>query len=166
MTRPLAARVDWKEEYLNDPKLRVLVDEIPSRSELRFERHDDGLWYAEKDGYVEYFAWNGPDNEGGFAGQCYEITTVDGDNITLKGPWSSRAGALNKRGFGPCIDVSLTTRPEVFERGFTFQAGSLSLEAAKQAVDLIDEVSHLERVIKFDYKEPYWRPVRATGGDD
>lgn len=163
MTRPLAARVDWKEGYLNDPKLRVLVDEIPARSELRFERHDDGLWYAEKDGYVEYFAWVGPGNEGGYAGSCYEITTADGEQITLRGPWSSRAGAVNKRGFGPCVDVSLTTKPEVFERGFTFQAGSLTLGTAKQAVDLVDDASHLEQVVEFD-EEPYWRPVRA--GDE
>jgi hypothetical protein len=161
--RILDAQVDWREDVANDPRLEVLVDEIPERSELRFE-HEDGIWCGIRNGYVEYFAWNGPENEGGYSGRCFEITTVDGESVTLQGPWSSRAGCVNKRRFGPVVDVHLATDPEVLERGYTFRSGTLTLSAAKQAIDLADEGAHLERRIKFDSEEPYWIPVR-DGGD-
>jgi len=162
--RVLDAAVDWKERYGNPPKLQVLVDEVPDRPELRF-RHEDGLWVAIEDGYVEYFAWSGDGNDGGYSGRCFEITTVDGEQVTLKGPWSSRAGCVNKRSFGPVVDVELATDLKVLERGYTFKAGTVTLSAAKQAIDLVDEASHLERVVKFGSDEPYWRPVKANGGD-
>jgi hypothetical protein len=159
----LDAQVDWREDVDNDPRLEVLVDEIPDRSELRFE-HEDGLWVAIDNGYVEYFAWSGDGNDGGYSGRSFEITTVDGEQVTLKGPWSSRAGCVNKRSFGPVVDVRMATDPDVLERGYTFRTGTLTLSAAKQAIDLADEDAHLERIIKFDSNEPYWRLVR--GGDD
>jgi hypothetical protein len=87
--------VDWKEGYANDPKLQVLVDEVTPRSELRFE-HEDGLWVGIEDGYVEYYAWSGDGNDGGYSGRCFEITAVDGGRVILRGPWSSRAGCVNK----------------------------------------------------------------------
>jgi hypothetical protein len=156
--RILDARVDWREDVANDPRLEVLVDEIPERSELRFENEDE-LWVAIEDGYVEFFAWSGNGNDGGYSGRCFEISTVDGDEVTLRGPWSSRAGCVNQRSFGAVVDVRLTTDPEAFERGHTFKSGTLTLSAAKQAIDLADDDAHLERVEKFD-GEPYWIPVR------
>jgi hypothetical protein len=161
--RLLDAQVDWHEDVANDPRLEVLVDEIPERSELRFE-HEDRIWCGITDGYVEYFAWSGDGNEGGYSGRCFEITTVDGGSVRLQGPWSSRAGCVNKRRFGPVVDVHLATDPGVLERGYTFRSGTLTLAAAKQAIDLVDEDCHLERRIKFDSEEPYWIPVR-DGGD-
>ena len=93
------------------------------------------------------------------------VTTVDGEQITLKGPWSSRAGCVNKRRFGPVVDVRLATDPSVLEKGYTFQTGTLTLAAAKQAIDLTDDRAHLECVVKFDSDEPYWIPVRENVGD-
>lgn len=160
----LDAQVDWREDVGNDPRLEILVDETPERSELRFE-HEDGLWAAVDNGYVEYFAWSGEGNDGGFSGRSFEITTVDGEQITLEGPWSSRAGCVNKRRVGPVVDVRLATDPSVLEKGYTFRTGTVTLSAAKQAIDLTDHEAHLERVIKFDSDEPYWIPVRENGGD-
>ena len=99
--RLVDAQVDRMEGYGNPAKLQVLVDETPARSELRFE-HDGGLWYAEKDGYAEYFSWTGPGNEGGYSGRCFKIITADGEQVTLRGPYSSRAGCVNLR-FGPWL---------------------------------------------------------------
>lgn len=158
------AQIDWREDVGNDPRLEVLVDKIPERSELRF-KHEDGLWVAIEDGYVEYFAWSGDGNDGGYSGRSFEITTSDGEQVTLKGPWSSRAGCVNKRSYGPVVDVRLATAPSVLEKGYTFKSGTLTLSAAKQAIDLTDTDAHLERVVKFDAEEPYWRPVRDNGGD-
>ncbi|MFC4987156.1 hypothetical protein [Saliphagus infecundisoli] len=160
--RVVDARVDWKEDVGNDPVLYVLADEISQLDEMRFERHEDGLWYAERDGLARYFSWSGPGNEGGFSGQCYAITTVDGEEVTLKGPWSSRAGVFNKRGFGPVVDVRLTTDPEGFERGRTFRGRSITLRQAKTAADIVGGC-HLESEIRFNAEEPYW-VVRGNGG--
>jgi len=160
----LDAQVDWREDVGNDPRLEVLVDETPDRSELRFE-HEDGLWTAIDNGYVEYFAWSGDGNDGGFSGRSFEVTTVDGEQITLKGPWNSRAGCVNKRRFGPVVDVRLAADPSVLEKGYTFQTGTLTLAAAKQAIDLTDDEAYLERVVKFDSDEPCWIPVRENVGD-
>jgi len=160
----LDAQVDWREDVGNDPRLEVLVDETPGRSELRFE-HAGGLWVAVDNGYVEYFACSGDGNDGGYCGRSFEVTTVDGEQVTLKGPWSSRAGCVNKRRFGPVVDVRLATDPEVLERGYTFKSGTLTLSAAKQAIDRANEAAHLERVVKFDSDEPYWVPVRDSGGE-
>lgn len=157
--RILDAHVDWREDVANDPRLQVLVDEIPERSELRFENEDE-LWVAIEDGFVEYFAWSGDGNDGGYSGRCFEITTVDGEQVTLKGPWSSRAGCVNQRSSGPVVDVRMTSEPDVFEQGHTFRSGTLTLSAAKQAIDLADDEAHLQRFEKFDDDEPYWIPVR------
>jgi len=159
----LDAQVDWREDVGNDPRLEVLVDEIPERSDLQFE-HEDGLWVAIDNGYVEYFSWSGDGNDGGYSGRSFKVTTVDGEQVTLKGPWSSGAGCVNKRQFGPVVDVRLASDPSVLERGYTFKSGILTLSAAKQAIDRAEEDAHLERVEKFDSDEPYWVPVRDSGG--
>lgn len=159
-----AASVDWREDVGNDPRLQVVVDEIPSRDEMRFE-HEDRIWLGTKSGFASYFAWSGDGNDGGYSGRSFEITTVDGEQVTLKGPWSSRAGCVNQRSFGPIVDVRITTDPSALERGYTFRTGSLTLEAAKQAIDLVDEPCHLERRLKYSNDEPVWVPVRDDGGD-
>lgn len=93
---------DW-----NRPILRIVVDKTPDLADLRYTR-SDSLWYAELDGYVSFFHWLEKEGDnGGFGSAKYDITMVDGRKKTLLGPWSSRAGALNQRGFGPCVDVDL-----------------------------------------------------------
>ncbi len=155
----LDCQIDWREDVANDPRLQVLVDETPDRSELRFE-NEDGLWVGIDNGYVEYFAYSGDGNDGGYSGRCFEITTVDDEQVTLKGPWSSRAGCVNQRSFGPVVDVAITTDPSTLERGHTFRTGTLTLEAAKQAIDLVDEPCHLEQRLKYSDDEPVWVAVR------
>ena len=159
------ASVDWMEDVDNDPRLQVVVDEIPSRDEMRFE-HEDGIYCGIADGFAYYFAWSGDGNDGGFSGRCYDITMRDGTEVTLKGPWSSRAGCVNRRSFGPVVDVRITTDPSVLERGYTFRSGSLTLEAAKQAIDLVDEPCHLEQRLKYSNDEPVWVPVHDNGGEE
>lgn len=160
----VSCQVDWREDVANPPKLEVLVDEIPTRNELRFE-HEDRIWCGIKDGFVSYYAWSGDGNDGGYSGRCYTITMRDGETVTLKGPWSSRAGCVNQSSFGPVVDVRITTDPLTLERGHTFRTGALTLEAAKQAADLVDEPCHLERHLRFSNDEPYWIPVKDNRGD-
>lgn len=84
----------------------LLVDREASLDEHRFQ-HQDGLWWSEKDGLVVFFFWTGPGNEGGFGGEDFNITMVDGTLVTLRGPWSSRPGLMNKRGFPPSMGVRI-----------------------------------------------------------
>lgn len=159
-----AASVDWREDVGNDPRLQVVVDVIPTRDNLRFE-HEDGIWCGIKDGYVAYYSWSGNGNDGGFSGQGFTVTMRDGREEVLRGPGASRAGCVNQRSFGPVVDVRITTDMSVLERGHTFRTGALTLEAAKQAIDLVGEDCHLERRVRFSSEEPYWIPTRDRGGE-
>lgn len=101
-------RVDWKEGFANSPTFQVVLNKLPDQNVVRFQRLDN-LFYGEdkESGYVRFFCWDearGQDQ--GFAGRHFPITLVDGTEIVLKGPWSSRAGVMNK--FfqdAACVDV-------------------------------------------------------------
>jgi len=136
----------------NDPRLHLRADDIPTIDELEYEGSvEEGLWYAESDdGFASYFAWDGGQQDG-YGGRHYDITTVDGEEVTLKGPWSSRAGVMNLAGYGPCMDVRFNSTG----------TGAVTVEAAEEAVDeYLDDVE-LERVEKFSNNEPYWIPRRG-----
>ena len=123
----------YGKDCLNSHDLQILVDKIPEDNELRFHRKD-GLYYAEKDGYVKYFYWSGKGNDGGFYGREFEITMKDGSKVILKGPWSSRCSVMNKY-FKNCIEVSITDDPEAFKRGYTFMAGAITVELAREVLE-------------------------------
>jgi hypothetical protein len=152
--------IDWKEEYANDPKLILYVDELPDRSEIQYEgSKEEGIWYGEHEsGYVSFFAWSGGQQDG-FGGRHYEIETVDGEEVTLKGPWSSRAGVMNQRGYGPCLDVLYRTHLDQLGG----QTGAITLEAAEEAARQYLEDVEFERIEKFDANEPYYIPTRNRG---
>lgn len=152
------AKVDWKEDYANKPKLQVLVDNIPSRSSMVFESaKDKQVWYAEKNGYVNFFSGH-PDRPGnGYSGRKFTLQTADGE-VVLKGPYSSRAGVMNKLGFGPCVDVSITTDPSVLEKGYTFSSGSITLQKAKEAIQYVDKAKGMKQTTSA--REPIWIPYR------
>jgi len=154
------AEVRWNEEYTNKPDLIVYVDDTPSLDELQFEgSREEGLWYAEHEpsGYVNFFSWSGGEGDG-YSGRHFDIETVDGEQVTLKGPFSSRSGALNKHGYGPCLEVSY----KVPEFDHTYRAGAMTVEKAEEVVDEhLDDVE-LHREIRFE-DEPYY-VLRRTGG--
>lgn len=54
----LDAKVDWRESFDNPPDLEVLVDEIPTDLEYDYiwGKTYTAIWYAQKDGYVSFFA--------------------------------------------------------------------------------------------------------------
>jgi len=45
-------------------------------------------------------------------------------------------------------------RKETLEIGYSFGTGALTLEAARQVIDFVDESSHLERRPKYSSNEP------------
>lgn len=127
----LKAKVQWNLEWANSPSLDLLVDHLPSLKEMQFEKKG-GSYYAENEGYVEFFHYNGPDR--GFGGHHFHLTMKNGKEEILIGPWSSRAGAMNSK-FGPCVDVSITDNPQDYEAGY-FCAGHVTLSIAEEAAKL------------------------------
>lgn len=122
--------------WANSPTIRVLVDEIPKIERFIFDRKDTGTgiaYYSELDGYVRFMHHN-PKDETGYGGSVFDIQAVVADEIqgiSVKGPWSSSAAAMNSIGFGPCIDAVITDDEGVWARGWTFQSGALSLQKVR-----------------------------------
>ena len=153
--KPISCSVEWYEEYSNDPILQIVVDEIPSREDLRYQ-HKRNLWFAEKDGYVSFFAWAGPGNEGGFYSSKYAIILEDGSTVTLLGPWSSNSAAINKYFIPQCLDVAIKTEEDKFS---CWCSGAVSLEFALEAIKLCEEP--IELIVKnLDYGYYIFVPQR------
>ena len=155
--------VKWYEGLANDPKLVLSIDNRPSRDGLRFARSSHH-WVGELNGYVEYFSWSGEGNDGGYSGSHYKITTVDGEAVTLKGPWSSRAGCINATQFGPIVDVHFRYAGDgPTPAGFGSTAGAVTLEAAEDALQYLDEPVALEPIMTTSVlgnSEVRWVPTR------
>jgi len=138
----LEAKVDWHLGYANSPTLELLVDRIPEDEELIFEKRKQ-FYMAVLDGYVRFFSWRGPGNDGGFCGSEFPIRVRDGDevkDVVLKGPWSSRAGVMNRYFEQQVLDVTLYTDPA----GHMRYAGAVTLELAQKAVEEILNVELVE----------------------
>ena len=143
MVKLLDAKVNWYKEYANNPQFEVLLDRIPTDDkDFRYTLFSNtcsfqGLYVAEYQGFYSFYL---QDNDfSGFGGRQFPIVMKDGRKVTLKGPWSSRAGVLNKQGLGPCGEVVFTDSIESFKRGYTFCFGlSLSVDLLKEAARLAD----------------------------
>jgi len=134
--RVIAGRVDWMPRWANRPELKLLVDRICGIDEMVFSERD-GLCYAELDGDV-HFLYDDPSNPQGFGGREFKIRMVDGSERILSGPWSSRAGVANMRGFGPCVDAMLMDDQRQWQKGYTFVAGHCTVEMVRKAKDIIE----------------------------
>jgi len=142
----LNARIDLQAPHPTaHARMRLLVSRIPELNEFSFEQRND-IWYAEKHGIAKHFYWRGPENARGFGGQHFNIQTTDGKMVVLKGPWSTRAGAVNAEGFGPCVDVSLTDDPSVFTGRGTFIAGTVTLAFAELACEIIGNTKMIKTI--------------------
>jgi len=99
-------------------RLRVIIDHMPKSDEFRY-RHDlrRKLWWGQADGMVRFFFWESPTNNGGFGGRTFRITTEDGEQIELFGPWSSRCGVMNKAGCPASMDVDWSLDGESWTAG-------------------------------------------------
>lgn len=88
---------------IENQMLALLVDKIPQTDELVFQRRND-LYFAEKDGYVEFYYYNKLDTAGAFH---KTIKLKNGKIVKLNGAWSSRCGIMNKY-FPHTIQVLIT----------------------------------------------------------
>lgn len=137
----LKANINFKKGYANPPTMRVLVDKIPSVGDMIYEERA-GCYLAEKDGYVNFFYYDRPGE--GYGGAIFNRSIKQDDGTTkkvsFKGPWSSRPSAMNMRFDIQCVGVSITDEPDVFEKGYTFMSGAITLELAKEAIGKIGGV--------------------------
>lgn len=127
------AKVDWMKDWHNYPVLQVLVDKIPKLDEMVYEERN-GIYYSENGGYTHYLYYKSPGD--GFGGSVFNLKMKEGSTRNLVGPWSSRAGCVNAQKFGFIMDVSITDDPKVFERGYTFIAGAITLDLALEAAKI------------------------------
>lgn len=155
----LAATVDWIMQYDNDPQLKVLVDRWPSSDEFVYDTYcgkkvadtkaalvrsnrlnvpvstvAGQFYYGEKDGAVSFYA-RGNDKQG-FGGRKFNLRLRDGTTEQLVGPYSSSPTTMASLGFPWSMDVTVTDDPEVWERGYTFFAGNLTIAKAQEAAAL------------------------------
>ena len=135
----LSAKIRWNLGWANDPSLRLLVDRVPRVSELEFEhaqvgrQEGHGLYWAERGGYVCFFNYVGPST--GFGGRTYTLNMRDGSEVKLKGPWCPGATYANKYMGGlHCVPASLTDDPRAGRRGYTYLAGYVTVELAREAL--------------------------------
>jgi len=128
----LRVRINWMLGWCNDPVPEVLVDKIPEECKLVYQVKKVGnctAYFAECDGYVDFF-WHNPLDEYGYGGCKFELRTPKGV-VVVRGPWSSRSAVMNDLGFPHSMEVSITDEPRVFERGYTFLGGNLLVEKLK-----------------------------------
>lgn len=156
----LDAAVNWYHHCANRPRLKVLLNHIPSRDDVTFTHAGNKeFWYGESESGVVYYYSGHPDNPGsGFSGRSFELPTENG-SVTLVGPGDSRASVANNYGFGPVVDVTMTDDPTVMERGHTFYAGSITLDLATEAVNLLDGVT----LTKQGDNSPVYEPTIEDG---
>jgi hypothetical protein len=97
--------IDLHTQYANEASFIVVIDEHPKWQDLKYTTNRKGLYFGcNADGFVNFFSYTKPGN--GYGRTNFNITMQDGTKETLIGPWSSRAGVMNKAGFPECIDVT------------------------------------------------------------
>jgi len=135
----LKAKIDYKPQFSNSPTLQVLVDSLECMDHMVYQKDNRGLYFSEKDGFVNFFYYIRPDN--GYAGRQFTLQIEQDDGSVkeevLIGPWSSRAGVMNRVFDTQCVEVSITDDPEAYDRGYTFCGGAITLEKAKEAINKI-----------------------------
>lgn len=137
----------------NPHRLQLLVDRIPENNEMRYrlkERSDGSVsYFSDNEGYVSFGVWV-PFNQNGYGGTTFEITDLDGEVHSFKGPWSSRPAVMH-RVFGiRSLDISLTDDLETFKRGYTFYAAHCTVDLAMDALRIIQPKFYLAEVYWYD----------------
>lgn len=125
----LDLKVNWWDGYGNDPTFQVLVDNLPNREDMRFEQKEN-CYFAELDGYVQFFFYDKPGD--GYGGAIFNIVMKDGSTKELKGPWSSRSGVMNNLGFTPSLDVDICTNQKDWENNRVNYGGNITLSLLQE----------------------------------
>lgn len=147
--------VDWNNEYDNSPRLRITIDGPPPEPESFRYTEKDNLYLAVKDGFARYYYYK--ELGDGFYGRKIPITMADGTEKILEGPWSSRAGHVNRTHDQQVVDVAIQYNK------YGLFSGAITLELAMKLAPLagvglarvehvgdIVYVPHVNGIIKVD----------------
>ena len=135
-----SVKVDWYEQFDNQPCLEIGVDAIPQ--DLVYSRKGP-YYYCEKDGMVKFLVDN-PGDHHGFGGRHFELKMDDGSTKTLIGPWSGNADGAMHFGFPLSIKVILWDKDY---RCSAHVTEAFFLEAMKR----VEDVAH---AVKFQVNAP------------
>jgi len=144
--------VEWYKGWANEPILRLFVDELPKRDEYVFDEKDmmgHTLYFAEHECGTVSFMSHASNNERGYGGSVFKLKMKDGTTREVKGPWSSRAGAMNLY-FPHCVDVIIHQQD-----GACGIASAISLSLARKAakvagVQLVQKEWHDDIVYRIE----------------
>lgn len=143
-------------------RLEILVDYIPKTEDIVYRAKKDGpgtAYLAEAGGYVT-FMWHSPSNETGFGGSTFNIELDTGEKLAVKGPWSSRAYVMESLFGVQAVPCSITDTPSNWDKGYTFYAGHITYELAKQTLDTVLRDWELARAAS--YGEHPWEIVQFS----
>lgn len=141
----------------NSQHLDIIVSidgEIPSYQDIRYEarpidKRGSILYRGQhEDGRVSFFCQ--ADDKSGFGGAEYPITLLDGTKVTLKGPWSSRAGVVNAifHDRPPCVECVTTDSVGIALLVSMIEAAGVFLECVHDAGDIRWQPVHTQRGLK------------------
>ena len=99
-------RNNWELEITIPKELWELYE---GRSHMKYEQRGS-MYFAqdERTGRVSYFFYEKPGR--GFGGCTYNLPMKDGTTAILHGPWSSNSHAMNRAGFEPSKEVTISGR--------------------------------------------------------
>lgn len=120
-------RPNWHEEFDNPASFEVFLDCVAQNSDMVWQ-HRNGIYAANCGVDVSFYAYRAPGQ--GYGGRVYEIKMQDGTTKKLIGPWSGSAYAASAT-FPEwiCTDVSITSEPKVWNKGYTFYSGAVLVSA-------------------------------------
>lgn len=107
--------VNWYEKYANRPIFVIDInkEDYPNSNEFIYDVINMGyssrytLYYAEHPSGLVSFYLHDTNDESGYGGREFILRCIDGTLKTVRGPWSSRSGIINRKGLGPTVDIDI-----------------------------------------------------------
>lgn len=141
---------DWP---LTSTNIEVFFDFIPSIKEKDFKYEErDNIYRAQNQmGLVSFWYWKPPENNGGFGHRTINIQMLNGETVTLKGPWSSNSNYVNRifPDRSEIIEVSLAT-----EKGFNkfTKKPFIEKDAGAATIELCCKLFGIQTLNKKDFE--------------
>lgn len=110
--RIIDVSVNWMTRYANRPTFEIKIEgSLPSLETATFRaiplEHGTLYFGTHEDSPIVHFFYHDSQNERGYAGTKFDLTMSDGSTVSLVGPWSSRAGVVNRYVNDHILDVTL-----------------------------------------------------------
>lgn len=160
------AQVNWNDDHDNAPMLEIVASDYPEEGDWSYADFQISpgcvLYRAEYNDYVRFLHHMASDQVG-FGGRTFDLRLHSGQIIQIKGPWSSRAGVVNRYFVPHCVEVLRYNNHSDMQDRRGGQTGHVTIDAAVKAIRLARV--HLVRIIDgMDIKyEPVMRSSTPKG---